>query len=187
MRNLSFSSVSKNRLGALFLAVLGVFVTGCASGPKEYPISGTAEPIINRDINGKSLSVVVRLYQLKEKNEFTRLTFDAVASGKSDAELFPQELVARNEVVLVPGASQKLTDKLLPEAKYVGVVGYFRKPDAQHWRFLVDADDVRSKGLSFAVQDCYLKLLQPKAVLIPGQTAGYTPECAAIAPSKPKK
>jgi type VI secretion system protein VasD len=186
MRNLPLFSVSKNWLRLLTSVCFVTLVTGCQSVPKEYPISGTAEQIINRDINGKSLSVVVRLYQLKEKNEFTRLTFDAVASGKSDAELFPQEMVARTEVVLVPGATQKLTDKLMPEAKYVGVVGFFRRPDAQNWRFLVDADDVRSKGLSFAVQDCYLKLLQPKAILIPGQSANYTPECVAFA-SKPSK
>ncbi|WP_353327536.1 type VI secretion system lipoprotein TssJ [Chitiniphilus shinanonensis] len=186
-RNQTPNSVRNSVKNAILHAFLAFAITGCASGPKEYPISGTADPIINRDINGRPLSIVVRLYQLKDKNEFNRLTFDAAASGKTDAELFGNELVARTEVQLIPGATQNVTDKLLPEAKYLGVVGFFRKPDAQNWRFLVDADAVRSKGLSFVVQDCYLKVTKPQPLLIPGQSANYKPECTAIAPSKPAK
>ncbi|WP_206047013.1 hypothetical protein, partial [Noviherbaspirillum denitrificans] len=34
---------------------------------------------------------------------------------------------------------------------------------------LVDAEQVRSKGISFRVQDCFLSLVAPKASAIPGQ------------------
>ncbi|WP_084186933.1 type VI secretion system lipoprotein TssJ [Andreprevotia chitinilytica] len=153
------------------------FLNGCATVPKDYPINGEAAPTINRDTNGKSLSIVVRLYQLKEKNEFNRLTFDTAASGKPDQELFGQEFVSRTEVVLVPGGKQTITDKLQPETRFVGVVGFFRKPDGQAWRFLVDADAVRSKGLNFRVQDCYLQITTPDPVAIPGQAPNWKPDC----------
>jgi type VI secretion system protein VasD len=156
---------------------------GFAHGPEDYALKGVADALLNRDINGQSLSVVVRLYQLSGKTEFTRLTFDAVASGRSDTELFPKELVAANEVVLVPADTQEITDKLLPETRYVGMVGFFRRPDTQNWRFLVDARAVRNEGLNFAVRDCYFAAIQPKPEPIPGQSAGYTPECAMSVPS----
>ncbi|UXY14573.1 type VI secretion system lipoprotein TssJ [Chitiniphilus purpureus] len=186
-RNQPLSIVRKMARNTLFAVLGAMVITGCASGPKEYPISGTADPIINRDISGKPLSIVVRLYQLKDKNEFNRLTFDTAASGKSDTELFGSEFVARTELQLIPGATQNVTDQLQPEAKYLGVIGFFRKPDAQNWRFLVDADAVRSKGLAFVVQDCYLRLVKPQALLIPGQGADYKPECMPFSTGKPKR
>lgn len=146
-------------------------------GTEDYALKSIADPNVNRDIYGKSLSVVVRVYQLRDKNEFSRLTFDAAAS-RGDNELFPKELLAIKEIVLVPGEAQELVEKLLPETRYVGAVAFFRQPDAQYWRFLVDARAVRNEGLSFALQDCYFATIQPQPKPVPGQSAGYLPGCA---------
>ena len=146
-------------------------------GTEDYALKSIADPNVNRDIYGKSLSVVVRIYQLRDKNEFSRLTFDAAAS-RGDNELFPKELLAVKEIVLVPGEAQELVDKLLPETRYVGAVSFFRQPDAQYWRFLVDARAVRNEGLSFVLQDCYFATIQPQPEPVPGQSAGYLPGCA---------
>jgi len=152
-------------------------------GPEEFAFKGVADRHVNRDINGEPLSVVVRVIQLRDKNEFARLSFDGVVS-KSDAELFPKELVAVNEVVLMPGTTQEITDKLLPEARYVGVVGFFRKPDAQFWRLLFDAGAVRKEGLIFVAQDCYFTAITPQLQPVPGQGVSSTPTCSGSAPPK---
>ena len=78
------------------LVVIGALVfahVGC-SGPKNVPLApvkiaveGEAPPTINRDLNGDPLSVVVRVYHLKDKAEFAKLTFDMVSSGRTDQEL----------------------------------------------------------------------------------------------------
>ncbi|MDR0735550.1 MAG: type VI secretion system lipoprotein TssJ [Zoogloeaceae bacterium] len=148
-------------------------------GPMEYALKGLAGDAVNLDANGKSLSIVVRIYQLKDKNEFARLTFNAFTSGKRDGELFPTEFLAVKEVVLIPGAALELTERLLPEAGYVGVAAFFRKPDAQAWRFLVDARAVAKEGLNFSVRTCYLEQVQPDPEPLPGMKAGYVPGCAA--------
>ncbi|MCL2591030.1 MAG: type VI secretion system lipoprotein TssJ [Betaproteobacteria bacterium] len=150
-------------------------------GTEDFAVKGVAEQQVNRDVSGKSLSVVVRIFQLRDKNEFSRLSFDAVTS-RSDAELFPKELVAASEVVVMPGTMQEVTDKLLPETKYVGVVGYFRKPDAQFWRFLFDAQAIRKEGLIFVAKDCHFTAITPKSEPLPGQTESYTPTCTGIIP-----
>ncbi|MDR2092562.1 MAG: type VI secretion system lipoprotein TssJ [Azoarcus sp.] len=145
--------------------------------PEDYAIKGTADALVNRDASGKPLSVVVRLYQLKGINAFSRVTFDAVARSQNEAELFPGEWVATNEVVLIPGTTQPFMDKLLPETRYIGGVAFFRSPDAHGWRFLVDARAVRNEGLNFTAKDCYFTLVQPESEPFPGQTSGNTPEC----------
>ncbi len=169
------------RLNSRIFFATGIVATllasGCASGPTRFDIKTSGDPVINRDISGKPLSVVVRLYQLKDANEFSKLTFATAASGRSDAELFGQEFIERTEVVVVPGAQKVNAGTILPEAKYLGIVGYFRNPDRHAWRYLVKAEDVRRHGLTFTVRDCYLELSGIKPVAIPSQPEGAKAEC----------
>jgi type VI secretion system protein VasD len=145
--------------------------------PEEFAVKGVADERVNLDVTDRPLSVVVRVYQLRTTNEFSRLNFEALAGGRNDATLFQKDLVTVSEFVLVPGTTQELEDKLLPETKYVGVVGFFRRPEPQYWRFLVDARSVRNEGLIFRATQCYLTSITPRAELLPGQTLGGKPDC----------
>lgn len=172
----------KKRAKMVLLMSCLLMLSACASsGPKPFKIHGEAEPSLNRDSSGKPLSLVLRLYQLKGLEEFNRLTFDSLASGKTDAELLGNSLISQNEFVLLPGKTATLDDKIAEEAKFIGVVGFFRKPDSQLWRVLVSAEDVRDeKEFSFKAQDCYLQVVHPKAQLIPGQPASFKADCGFI-------
>ncbi|MCL2590261.1 MAG: type VI secretion system lipoprotein TssJ [Betaproteobacteria bacterium] len=147
--------------------------------PEDTVVKGVAGSNVNLDVNGQPLTVVVRVIQLRDKHEFARLTFDAAAS-KGDAELFPKELVTAHELVLMPGATQELTDKLLPETRYVAVIGFFRKPDTHYWRFLFDAQAVRKEGLIFAAKECFITPITPQFLPAQGQRLNTTPECAGF-------
>lgn len=161
-------------IGAVSLLALA----GCASGPKTVEIKAVADPVINRDVSGKALSVVVHIYQLKDATEFTKLTFDMLASGRSLSEQLGKDLIEMSEVMLVPGATQSRVDKIHQDARHVGVVAFFREPDQHYWRLLVDADEVRGNGLNFRVQECFLSLATPKPALIPGQPSSPPSTCA---------
>ena len=170
--------------GASAIATIGsLFLFGCAATPTKYQIKTSGDPVINRDTTGKPLSVVVRLYQLKDSAEFSKLTFATAASGRSDAELLGADLVDRSETVVVPGVQRVDAGTLATDTKYVGIVGYFRRPDRHFWRYLVKADDVRRNGLTFTVKDCYIELSGIKPVLLPSQPANAKPEC--IDPNAP--
>lgn len=164
---------------------LGLLLGGCASGPVVYDIRGDADPVVNRDVTGRPLSVVVRLYQLSEPDEFNKLTFDTLSSGRPEADLLGDQLIAKSEVVLVPGQTQVATDKMDPKARYLGVVGFFRTPDTHYWRYLIKADQIRDKGLTFKAQDCYLTLLNQKPQPIPGQTLDAKPVCNMLTTPEP--
>jgi type VI secretion system protein VasD len=143
-------------------------------------VKGTADAIMNRDSSGKSLSVAVRIYQLKDATEFSKLTFDTVASGRPESELLGQDLLSQSEIIMVPNGNHANSDKLLDGTKYLGIVGLFRQPDPNYWRFLIEADKIRSEGLSFKVQDCYLVVLSPKPAAIPGQPLNAVPACSNV-------
>lgn len=150
---------------------------GCASGPTTYDVRGQADPVLNRDVSGKSLSVVVRLYQLKQPTEFSKLAFDSLASGRTETELLGAELIEKSEVVVLPGTQHISTEKLSENANYLGVVAFFRQPEPHFWRYLIPANQVRSKGITFRLQDCYITLVDGKPEAIPGQPLDAKPEC----------
>ncbi|MDT3669936.1 MAG: type VI secretion system lipoprotein TssJ [Aromatoleum sp.] len=175
-----FRRVLKTARGVAILAAV-VAVGGCATKPPSLQINVVAAPTINRDVDGEPLSMVVRLYQLKDRSAFDLLTFDAAARVEDDRELFGDQLVSRRELLLVPGGSRSEVETLAPEARYLGIAGLFREPDSQHWRVLVDAQAISAKGLRFRVDDCHLTLLEPAALAIPGQQPGHKPRCRPAA------
>lgn len=161
-------------------------MSACSSGPKSYGIKGDGDQVLNRDINGRSLSVVVRIYQLKDANEFSKITFDVLADGRPESELLGPALLDKSDLVILPGGNYASTEKLLDETRFVGIVAFFRRPDPHLWRQLVTAEAVRDKGLTFRVQDCYIALSGIKPVLLPDQTASLRPECSTptISPAR---
>ncbi|RIX42006.1 MAG: type VI secretion system lipoprotein TssJ [Rhodocyclales bacterium GT-UBC] len=169
----------KNYFFTYFVTSICIAISACSSGPKTFGIKGNGDPILNRDINGRSLSVVVRIYQLKDANEFSKLTFDVLADGHPESELLGPALLDKSDLVIVPGGSYASTEKLLDGTRFVGIVAFFRRPDAHLWRQLVSADTVRSKGLAFRVQDCYVALNDIKAIQLPDQSSELRPECSA--------
>lgn len=154
-----------------------VATTGCATGPKSYELKAVADPVINRDAAGRPLSVVVHMYQLKDADEFSKLTLDTLASGRPLPEQLGRDLLEVSEVMLVPGSEQTRNARILEETRHIGIVAFFRQPDPHYWRLLVDAEQVRRKGIDFRVQDCFLSLTSPKPVLIPGQSAAPPLTC----------
>lgn len=165
----------------------------CSSPPKQYSIKGEGDQVLNRDTNGKSLSVVVRIYQLKDANEFSKLTFDTLAAGYPESDLLGPSLLSKSDVILVPGGSYTSSEKLLDDTRFIGIVGMFRNPDPHHWRQLVDVTEIgthRNAGFSFRAQDCYLVVNGSKPLLLPGQPPAARSDCgtgnlSSLAPARP--
>ena len=181
-RRIQKATSSCRVLAALFVGLMALTLGGCSTttAPKTYAVKGEADATMNRDSSGKSLSVAVRIYQLKDATEFSKLTFDTVASGRPESELLGRDLLSQSEIIMVPNGKHANNEKLLDETKYLGIVGLFRQPDPYYWRFLIEADKIRSEGLLFRVQDCYLVVLSPKPAAIPGQPVNAVPVCAYV-------
>lgn len=171
---------------AVVLSLIAL-LAACASTPKpkQFTLKGEGAQTLNRDVNGKSLSVVVHIYQFKDAREFSKLTFDMLASGRPDSELLGASLLEKSDAVVVPGGNFVSTEKLNDETKYLGIVAYFRNPDPHHWRQLIDVETLKKRGMgpdgspgaTFKVQDCYIKIIDIEPVLLPGQPPNPKAEC----------
>lgn len=85
-----------------------------------------ARASLNTSELGQSLSVVVRLYQLKDVKSFAHLNY--VELQAHDMKLLKADLLATKDVVLSPGASVSIAEPMNAESQYVGVVAFFRDP-----------------------------------------------------------
>ncbi len=173
--------------------------------PEKLLLQADAAAALNPGPDGEPMSVVVYVYQLKDRNDFQKLTFDLASSNRPDQELFPQDLISRMEVILIPGSRLSETLDLQSETRYIGLIGLFRKPDAFAWRKLVATDallprlepakagptttgklppQTRLPLLAFRAEQCYLELTEVQSEPLAGQPDGTKPECVA-APVKP--
>lgn len=188
-----FAGSAKAVAALAVLLVVPFILSACSSSkPKttDYQVYGEADTLLNRDVSARPLSVVLDVYQLKDRQAFSRLTFDDFVSGKTETDLFGEELIQKTEIVILPGAKQSLATSLLPETKYLGMVAVYRMPAEQQWRYLIPAEQIRKtsfwhlwgsgdkKTITVRLHDCYITVEGVDVDLIPGQKAGVVPSCA---------
>jgi type VI secretion system protein VasD len=94
-----------------------------------------AAPNVNPDPSGQALSVVVRIYQLKDKGRLEAADYNAI--WRTDKETLSDDFLDRQERVVQPGTQEMLEIKANPMATYLGVVALFRNPSGDTWRKII--------------------------------------------------
>lgn len=123
---------------------------------KSVNVSIEAAPTLNVDDAGSPLSVVVRVYKLRDASAFLRAPIEVVTDGAKAKEAFGTDIVETKEVVLVPGGRYELTELFDDEAKFYAVAVAFRRSDPRRWRYAFVTDQLVSGGLVLGVHGCSL-------------------------------
>jgi type VI secretion system protein VasD len=93
---------------------------------KVLNVDLTARAGLNPDDAGRSTSLAVRVYQLKDRKLFDGVSYDDLL--KNDRIVLGQDLQAAMATVVNPEASASLSQPMQIDTKYVAVVGFFREP-----------------------------------------------------------
>ncbi len=123
------------RLSIPVVCLMMLLSAGCGKEPARVHIAMAAAPDINPDPAGEALSVVVRIYQLKDAGRLE--TADYYAIWKSDKETLSDDYLERQERVLQPGDNKTFQIRANPQAAYLGIVALFRNPTGDTWRKIV--------------------------------------------------
>ncbi|MEI2606323.1 type VI secretion system lipoprotein TssJ [Erwinia aphidicola] len=97
---------------------------------KVLHLDFTAREALNidtRENHSSPQSVVIRVYQLKDRKAFDKLVYQQLATDGDT--LLGADLLASRDVVLTPGGAVNLNMPMEPEAQFVAVVALFRQPD----------------------------------------------------------
>ena len=99
---------------------------------------------LNLDDAGSPLPVIVRIYQLKEKDKMEKADF--VSLWKSDQDILGEDLVERKEITLLPDSSidLKIEADLEKGVKYIGIMVLFRRPQGDNWRQIMPVKEAKS-------------------------------------------
>jgi type VI secretion system protein VasD len=125
---------------ALIIFIMGGVTIGCGSGIKDIRVTLLPTYRLNPDESGAPLSVVVRVYQLRNRERFDRADFRAL--WRNDEKVLEGDLLERREVTVYP--ETKASIELQVDAKkgvqFLGVMALFRKPEGELWRQVMSSD-----------------------------------------------
>ncbi len=105
----------------------------------------TAREALNtdsRESNSLSEPVVVRVYQLKDRNTFDKTVYQQLL--KEGEAILQADLLASRDVVVKPGGDVSLNMPMEADAQFVAVVGLFRHPDTvdNTWKRVLQREDL---------------------------------------------
>lgn len=127
---------SKSILGRsaliLLLCYAGGILQGCGSKPTRLEANVIAADDVNKDPEGRSLPIVVRLYELKGTGGFQDADFYGLYDNEADT--LGADLLGREELNLRPGQQQKIERATAADAQFLGVVGAFNQIEGARWK-----------------------------------------------------
>lgn len=134
------SAILRRSVAILFLGLAAFALHSCGGKPKKPPtVEKTrldAQVIAAQDVNqdkaGRSLPIVVRIYELKTLGGIQSADFYSLYDR--EAEALGADLVAREELNLRPGQQHQIKRETAPETLYLGVMGAFKAIDSAQWK-----------------------------------------------------
>ncbi|MWP50316.1 MULTISPECIES: type VI secretion system lipoprotein TssJ [unclassified Gilliamella] len=97
---------------------------------------------LNSDDDGRSSPVVIRIYQLKDADNFNAASYQELVDN--DSEILQESLIESKEVVLKPDTSISIDTPFDKKADAVGVIALFKEPNLKDnsWRIVLERGDL---------------------------------------------
>jgi type VI secretion system protein VasD len=124
--------------------------------PKILTVRFAAAQDLNAGEDGQGLSTVVRVYKLRDANAFLAAPYASFGANETERLALGSDLIDARELVLSPGQTLELKEKMTAELAFVGVVALFRAPSKQRWRFAFAAAEAQESGIGVGLHACAL-------------------------------
>jgi type VI secretion system protein VasD len=143
-------------LSSLLLLAL-IMSIGCSKEPPRVAIVLNAGADVNPDQSGQALSVVVRIYQLKDKGRMESADYNSI--WRSDTQTLSEDLLERQERIIQPGTQEMLEIRVNPSAAYLGIVALFRSPTGDTWRRIVPVGQSETQRITLALRGQNIEII----------------------------
>lgn len=117
-----------------------------------------ASSSLNVTEQGQSLALLTRLYRLRSPDAFLQIPPDTFGDLAKEKEVLGDDLVSVREVQLVPGQQYETTEKVPRDVRYVGIVGLFRSPASNRWRYAFSTATAERSGLTLGAHACAISV-----------------------------
>lgn len=141
-----------------------------AIAPTKIPLRIHASNQLNSDGATRPLSLVIKIYKLKDHEEFLHATYKSFSQGAYTHD----DVISSREVVLLPGQRYEVEESLPRGTTHLAVAALFRSPDELRWRFVFDVKTNAKQGVTVGAHQCALSVAQ-------GVPVGSPPEAQRLA------
>ncbi len=182
--------VMQKRFAPSLLGIImgfGLLITACSQAPTKVKMNVTVSTQTNPDSMNRPLSVVTKLYQLRDKSGFEQLSLPELSGGSFEDEMLAKDLVSKQELVFIPGQDKWFDLDISPATQYIGVLAMYRKPDLNRWKLLFKVRDLADDP-RLMIDRCGLVSNSSALDPIIGQDLSLPMSCPAAtnAPAVPK-
>lgn len=119
----------------IFLGIIFLFSSACVSTRKPIKVRISSDDSLNLTDNKESLPVLLKVYQLNDKNEFMQASFDSL--WKRDEKTLGNSFQSRHEYTIYPGKTERISFNKKDETQYIGFFATFRNPSRETWKKVV--------------------------------------------------
>lgn len=132
--------MKKNIVCNLCALVLMLTVSGCASKPTHLELVIKSHNNINLDSDNVSSPLMLNFYELDSAEQFSKLDYWTLIDN--GAERLNSDLISQNKHIIVPNEEQNYKIIFNEKAKFLGIIGNFRKLDSNTtWRHVINLDN----------------------------------------------
>jgi type VI secretion system protein VasD len=124
--------------------------------PRNVSLKLHAGDNLNAGTADKSLSLVAKIYKLKQTEAFYATPYDSFLSPEKEKQALGADLLEVREISLIPGQLYEVIEKVSRESSYIGVVTLFRTPAPQRWRAAFASKDAETSGITLGIHACSL-------------------------------
>ncbi|MCH8532179.1 MAG: type VI secretion system lipoprotein TssJ [Saccharospirillum sp.] len=112
------------------IGLMVALISACSTPHLNYTIH--TDGSLNPDSTGNNYAVLVRVYQLTVPDSFNTASFDDL--WRHSDTVLSGTLLAQHEITLEPGESRTWSLRKENDARYTGVVAFFRDSESAHWK-----------------------------------------------------
>lgn len=146
------------------LQAVGIRDKAADAAPKAQRVKIRMYPgdNLNAANDRRPIALVVRVYHLRSIQRFEQLPYDTFLDPDRERTSLGDDLVSVNEIVLRPGKQHDIEEQLAAETGFVGVVGLFRAPATNRWRFAFDGHHKSvADGITVGLHACAMTTTSP--------------------------
>lgn len=126
-------------------------------GPPELDATVEASARVNPDSRGRPSPLLLRIYELKASASFGNADF--VSLYQRDQAELGADLLAREELLLLPGERRPFKRVLNAQTRFLGVFAAYRDLERAHWRVLLPIEARRKIPLTIRADELALTLV----------------------------
>lgn len=133
----------------LFVMAFVCLTVGCSKPRIELAVA--SQPNVNPDHSGRPSPVLVKMYELRNDLVFKQADFQALFN--TPIQVLGADLIAADELVLIPGEARRLAYHPNPNTRFIGIIAGFRHLDRALWRVIKPVNPEKKNWVAMELND----------------------------------